>query len=238
VRRDDYELPDITLEPDEAAIVGLAARVWRHAGLAATTADAVRKLRAVGIEADADALDIAQPEIAAAEPAFEEVWSATVERHAISFEYRTGTGAATRRRLQPWGMSRARGRWYVVGYDLDRQEQRVFRLSRVQGTVARIPRSATYAVPPDFDLRRAMASVDPQEAPNRATLLVRPGRAVGLRRRPSGGPSGGEWERAEVDYAREDRFVDELVSYGDAVVVEGPTSLREAVVARLRELAR
>src|SRR4028119_437364 len=29
IRRDAFELPDIHLEPDEAAVVGLAARVWR-----------------------------------------------------------------------------------------------------------------------------------------------------------------------------------------------------------------
>ena len=31
----EYALPDIPLEPDEAAAVGIAARLWQHAGLAA-----------------------------------------------------------------------------------------------------------------------------------------------------------------------------------------------------------
>jgi proteasome accessory factor B len=238
VRRDAYELPDITLAPDEAAMVGLAARVWQHAGLAEATADALLKLKAAGIDADDSALDIARPEIGATEPAFEDVWAATVERHAISFEYRTGTGAIQKRRVEPWGMSRARGRWYVVGHDLDRGEERVFRLSRIQGAVTRIPRGAAYDVPPDFDLRQAMASVDPRDPSATAALRVRPGRAVGLRRRVTGVDADATWEHAEVDYAREGQLVDELVSYGDAVVVDGPESLRDAVLARLQELAR
>ncbi|MFD0889930.1 helix-turn-helix transcriptional regulator, partial [Streptosporangium algeriense] len=32
--RESYELPEITLEPDEAAVVGLAAQVWQRASLA------------------------------------------------------------------------------------------------------------------------------------------------------------------------------------------------------------
>src|SRR4051812_40646206 len=37
IARDAFELPEIDLEPDELAVLGLAARVWEHAGLAATT---------------------------------------------------------------------------------------------------------------------------------------------------------------------------------------------------------
>jgi proteasome accessory factor B len=36
--RQDYELPEINLEPDEAAVLGLAARVWQSAELAGAAA--------------------------------------------------------------------------------------------------------------------------------------------------------------------------------------------------------
>ena len=42
------------------------------------------------------------------------------------------------RHLQPWGVVRYSGRWYVVGLDTDRGEERVFRLSRVVGDARRI----------------------------------------------------------------------------------------------------
>jgi proteasome accessory factor B len=32
IRRDEFELPELVLEPDEAAVVGLAARVWQTPG--------------------------------------------------------------------------------------------------------------------------------------------------------------------------------------------------------------
>ena len=37
IRRQEFELPEIRLEHDEAAVLGLAARVWQHASLAEAT---------------------------------------------------------------------------------------------------------------------------------------------------------------------------------------------------------
>ena len=54
IERSAFELPDIDLEPEEAAVIGLAARVWQHAGLAAATSDALVKLKAAGVSVDRD----------------------------------------------------------------------------------------------------------------------------------------------------------------------------------------
>ena len=48
IKRDAFELPQVELEPDEAAVVGLAARVWQHAGLADATSQALLKLQGGG----------------------------------------------------------------------------------------------------------------------------------------------------------------------------------------------
>ena len=52
IRQQDYELPEIRLEPDEAAVLGIASRVWRRAELAGAATGALLKLRAAGIDAD------------------------------------------------------------------------------------------------------------------------------------------------------------------------------------------
>src|SRR6266568_5326613 len=46
IARRDYELPEISLSPDEAAAVGLGARLWQSAGLAEAARGALIKLRA------------------------------------------------------------------------------------------------------------------------------------------------------------------------------------------------
>src|SRR6195952_380108 len=105
IKRDAFELPAIDFAPDEVAVVGLAARVWRHAGLAAATSDALVKLRAAGLSFDREQLDHVEPTLAAEEPAFEAVFQATVHRTPVSFDYaRADQREPTTRHLQPWGV--------------------------------------------------------------------------------------------------------------------------------------
>ena len=52
IRPDEFALPDISLTADEAAVVGLATKVWQHARLAEATTEAVRKLTALGVDVD------------------------------------------------------------------------------------------------------------------------------------------------------------------------------------------
>ncbi len=245
IERSAFELPEIDLEPEEAAVIGLAARVWQHAGLAAATSDALVKLKAAGVSVDREALNVAQPQLAAEEPAFEAFWDATRSRTTVGFDYRSSSAATvTRRHLQPWGVVSYRGRWYAVGHDTDRDAPRLFRLSRVQGPVRPESKPGAYDVPPGTDLRALATSLAPAPVQRSATVLARPGAAHGLRRHARvldapDAPAG--WERLEVGYGRTDQLVDEVLAYGADVVVEAPGDVREAVVDRLRgavEVAR
>lgn len=238
VDRSAFELPQIDLEPDEAAVIGLAARVWQHAGLASATSDALVKLKAAGVSVDRAALHVAQPQLTVEEPAFEAFWEATRTRTPVAFDYRTATAPeASERHLQPWGVVSYRGRWYAVGHDTDRGEPRVFRLSRVKGPVRTAGKAGSYDVPPGTDLRALTRSLAPTPAQHRAVLRVRPGAAYGLRRHAEVVAAGGDWDRAEVSYGRTDAMADEVLGYGADVVVESPPDLRDLVVGRLRGAA-
>ena len=116
IRADEFALPEISLEPDEASVVALATRVWEHARLAEATTDAVGKLTAAGLELDLGALEIAQPRLTADEPSFDVFWEATLARRPVTFDYRRpGYPEPLTRHLEPWGVVRFSGRWYVVG---------------------------------------------------------------------------------------------------------------------------
>jgi proteasome accessory factor B len=242
VERSAFELPEIDLAPEEAAVIGLAARVWQHAGLAAATSDALVKLKAAGVTVDRAALDVVQPQLSAEEPSFEPLWDATRTRTPVRFDYRTSTGAtASTRHLQPWGVVSYRSRWYVTGHDTDRGEPRVFRLSRVQGDVRADGKPGSFEVPPGTDLRAVTQSLAPQPADRSAQLLVRPGAAHGLRRhaRPVDDATAPEgWDRLEATFGATDAFADEVLGYGADVVVLAPEDVRESVVRRLREAAQ
>lgn len=245
IARDAFELPEIDLEPDELAVLGLAARVWQHAGLAATTSHALVKLKAAGYEVDRDALEVLQPRVEADDPAFDPLLEFTISRTPVTFAYKRPTDeTATRRRLEPWAVVTSRERWYVVGKDLDRDATRMFRLSRIQGEVTRDGNPGSFEVPAGTDLRALTSSLTPPRPTEEATVLARHGSAVLLRRRatsaegPVTGPDGTPgWDRLVVPTFSSADFAGEVVAHlGDVVAVE-PPELRTLVEERLLAVA-
>lgn len=238
IARRDYALPDLHLEPDETAAVGIAARLWQHAGMAAAATSGLLKLRAAGVDVDMQATLGVEP-LVTADPAFEPLQTAARQRHEVRFDYRTPEDdSAQTRHLQPWGVVSWRGRWYVVGHDLDRDATRSFRLSRVVGRVTLVGAPGSFTPPENVDLFGHVSSWSgPVSHPNRAVVLVRPGRAFGVRRWADTITSGPDGDRVELGYSDPDGFAKWLVGYGSDVVVLEPEEVRKATIARLRDLA-
>jgi proteasome accessory factor B len=239
IRRDAFELPEIVLDADEAAVVGVAARVWQHARLAEATSSALRKLKAAGVHVDSTALAVVEPHLGASEPAFEPLWDAVVSRTPVQFDYRRADQSeAEPRTLEPWGIVSWHGHWYVVGADRGRNATRMFRLSRISGTVRPAGRAASFSVPLGTDIRAIASQLGPTAPAGTARLKVRSGAGFELRRRASAiEPAEAGWDVAEVAYPDPEALADDVLAYGADVVVLEPDAVREAVVRRLRSLA-
>lgn len=243
IARREYALPDIRLEPDEAAVVGLAARLWQHAGLAAAASSGLTKLRAAGVDLDPHATLGVEP-VVTVDPAFAPLVSAARERQEVRFDYRVPErDEATSRRLQPWGVVCWRGRWYVVGHDLDRQAPRCFRLSRIVGPVTVTSAAGAFTPPAEVDLISHVArSGNRTERHGRARVLVRPGRADGVRRwalqvEPADPADPSRGDVLTLAYHCPEDLASWLVSYGPDVRVLDPPEVRDAVISRLKEIA-
>ncbi|MDF9717405.1 WYL domain-containing protein [Nocardioides sp. ChNu-153] len=250
VRPGDFALPDVVLDPDEAAVLGVATQVWESARLADATLAGVRKLSAAGVPVplegqrhDGADLGISPPRLGAAEPAFDVLVEAVHVRCEVVFDYRgTKDDAPVERHLQPWGLVRHGGRWYVVGRDVDRQEERVFRLSRIVGEARMTGRRDAFVPPEGVDVgevARRLAPPPPTGVP--AVLLVRPGTGFALRRDAVEvtpgvpGPDGATWDRVRLEGSGPS-VVEAVLEHGPDVVVEEPARLRDEVVRRLEAL--
>lgn len=235
IRRESYELPEITLEPDEAAVLGLAARVWQRASLAEAASGALLKLRAGGVRTEQALGGALEVRVDAQDPAFPACWQAVRERLAVRFDYRgSGSESVRTRTVEPWGVLSSRGRWYLVGFDRDRGAPRSFRLSRVLGEVVTL-RGESVSVPEGVDLR-ALAGFPEEPARERtALLMVRRGTCEGLRQTARAvHPGQGEWDRAEVGFYDPEWLAGWLASLGADVRVVEPPDARDAVIGRLR----
>lgn len=59
------------------------------------------------------------------------------DRRALRFDYADRKGEATQRRVEPYRVVNWGQRWYLVAWDLDRQDWRTFRVDRIQEHISR-----------------------------------------------------------------------------------------------------
>jgi proteasome accessory factor B len=237
VDRAAYALPEVAFEPDELAVLSLASRVWQQAALAGPASRALLKLKAAGVEPDDASVAGVEPRVGTSEPAFEGLYAAVRDRRPVTFPYRAGrAGELTERHLEPWGIVSWHGRWYVVGHDRDRVATRVFRLSRIDGRVEHVGTPGEVVVPEGVDIRSEVAVLAPEQPRFEATLHVRPGAGVGLRRRASAerpGAAADGWDELVVGFGDPESLATEVTGYGPDVVAIEPPAVRDAVVRRL-----
>jgi proteasome accessory factor B len=225
IDRREYALPEIAFEPDEVAALALAGRAWNQASLASSAAAALTKLASAGVELDERSVVGIEPRVRTAEAAFASVHAAVKARREISFVYRKANGTVDTRRLQPWGMTQWRGRWYVTGMDVDRQAERVFRLGRIEGKVSMSARVAAYEIPTDHVPRVLVAASEPPVVDQPPAVL----RTAGCRQHvaPPDARSRGGWRGSQID-----------LDYRDPEGLAQGLQVRPDVVVSARQRAR
>lgn len=248
IKPGDFELPPVEFTAEEATVLGVAARGWREASLASTTVSALTKLRAAGVEVMTGRLPALEAVMTAREPGFGVCYDAVIDRTLLRFDY-ADRGVRT---LEPWGITSRRGRWYVVGRDVDKDAVRVFRVSRINGMPTRVGAPDAFTVPPGTDIAALARSFGTDTERFRAIVAVRPNHAAALRRRseqldPAGLAARGDdlateaaplafptgFELYEVAYGSRNGLVEELAGYAADVVVLAPADLRTAVKEHL-----
>jgi proteasome accessory factor B len=81
---------------------------------------------------------------------------ALLRRKEVAFRYYgIYRDAESERRVRPYGLLFQHSHWYLVAWDTDREDMRVFRVGRMEEPEVNPRRAKTpdYEVPPDFDLR-------------------------------------------------------------------------------------
>lgn len=216
----DLASSDLNLTSLEAAVVLAAIRMWSN--------DAHWNVREVETKVPS-ASPIAVPKwnVSGTE-ALSGFMQALVEAKSVSFTYRKGSGGTSVRRVDPWKLHAANGAWYLVGFDLDRQEPRTFRISRVSGE-------------PKLEgcITHAAGDVAPFQDEVSPVVSIAPGTEHALRLRGQeviggGGPAG--WQTYELEEGEALSWLSDLVACGANVVVLDPPELRSAVISHFEAM--
>ncbi|KAB8167261.1 WYL domain-containing protein [Streptomyces sp. 3MP-14] len=139
-------LPPLVLDDDEAvaALLGVATLAASASGEAGGLDDAARRAygkldqllparprsRAAALRASLETGERPAPGV---EPgALAALAEAIAERETVTFAYRDARGADSRRRVEPHRQVHLNQRWYLLGWDLERADWRVFRTDRIE----------------------------------------------------------------------------------------------------------
>ncbi|MFD5817870.1 helix-turn-helix transcriptional regulator [Streptomyces sp. NPDC127038] len=158
------ELPPLLLDDDEAVAVAVGLRTAAGQGIEGIGESSVRALakleqvlpsrlrRRVGALNAFTVPMLRGPLPSAVDPAvLTELANACRDSERLRFEYRDHAGTATRRTVEPYRLVCTEHRWYLVAWDVDREDWRTFRADRVTPRPPHGPRF-TPRTPPAEDL--------------------------------------------------------------------------------------
>ena len=237
IPKGQYDLPDeVRFTPDELALLGLAAEVWREASLSADSQRALTKLRSLGIEPREPVIGYA-PRLRVRDAAFEPLRQALDRRQTVRFRYfKPGEPAPRERTVDPLAVVLHEGRWHLHGFDHVARGPRTFLLSRIIGPVEPVA-GMTFDPPPPGIQDRVLAELDELRLRNAADLAVAAGSDAEVRLGKRAVLRDEDAGVIRLQYTDDAVFADELAAYGPEVRVIGPDSLRDAVRERLAAVA-
>jgi proteasome accessory factor C len=167
--------------------------------------------------------------------------SAISRRKTIRFTYYSiGRDERSEREVDPYSLLYSAGSWYVVGWSHEREDTRMFRLSRIEGRITFKTRAEhDFPAPQDFDLSRYRDRAPWQldDADSTATIALTPTIAWWVEQMfgaygetAIGADGSGVYT---TPYANRKELVAWILGLGAEAQVLDPPDLRDAVVAAL-----
>ncbi|MDO5031594.1 YafY family protein [Corynebacterium sp.] len=229
---EEYQLPAVEFTPEEAMVLGIAGGIGQPGGLGDFTLSAWTKIAASGASRDLAGAPVytavnditrMSPELTTA------ILTAVRAGLRISFDYRaTPSAEPVRRRMDPWGLVTHHSRVYLVGWDADREDTRVFRITRVSN-VKRSRQEATHLGAP-APLQEIVEQALQRDGTVDAVLRIPQGRALELSEAGARRADG----LVELQGVGRDWLVRTAAGYAPEVIVVEPESVREEIRALLR----
>lgn len=226
-----YDLPAVRLAPDELAALAVALEAT---GLAQEAGTGLLKL---GVDAGDPTSDLGRRStglgVDLAAPHRTELMQAQLTRTRVRFRYAPAGRDVSSRTVDPHALVHRRGRWYLVGFDHDRQARRAFRLDRISGPVRTASDAGAFPPPPDVSVDDVVPTVDVGRVQAEARVAPSIAWLVARRARGGGRPDADGWTRFDFEVTDEDVFASWALQFADEFEVLAPASLRARLVERV-----
>jgi predicted DNA-binding transcriptional regulator YafY len=167
-----------------------------------------------------------------------ELSRALSQRSSVTFTYKKDSDQNPEtRKVNPLGLSGWRGSWYLVAEDLDREDIRVFKLSRITSAIEASKKRGTYQIPSDFDIKDYLIMYSRDLI--QVSAAIRKGAAPEVRRRALSilehpeSVYASEWDIVTYSCENMTEAIKEALWLCDSLVALSPTEFRKEVQLRL-----
>jgi len=227
INRKDWLMPELSLTLQERTYLALAASAWQTAQQRTAAQQAVRRISAQEL----DSVPVVPISLAKGRKHIPELLAAIAANHTVSFDY-VGTTDSTsiRRTVDPWRAVLHSGHWYLVGFDQDKGETRMYRTDRIVGEISQLKQSVLEPMPKDFDITSLVSHWEVVDHGKFiAKINLKPGRGASLRLLATEIKVGQDWDTLTIPYFHESQLVGLIAGSCDIARVLEPESLHEAV---------
>ena len=115
------------------------------------------------------------------------------------------------------------GFWYVAGRDVEKAEERVFRVDRIQGEISKEGKVESYVIPQDFSMQKTLES---KAKLYKAILRIQRGKAHSLMSRAEHIVESDDCHEIAIAFGELDELLRDVLWHLDDVIIVEP---REAV---------
>lgn len=236
IRPEIFQLRE-KFDSEELGLISLALNLIKDSDLDAPSSSISRRLNSLAVSPMMpDEFRIKEQHIG--ESGLAEILSALAERQTIEFEYRKDTSSKHEtRKVNPLGLSAWRGGWYLVGEDLNRDDVRVFKISRIVSSIALVGTKNAYTIPRDFNIKDYLIMMRPGEYS--AKLQIRKAVGINLRNLATEMQQvDEEWDLIETSFQDSNEALREVMWLGADVIVIEPQELRTTVIQSFNRLVK
>jgi proteasome accessory factor B len=229
ISRASFEWPkEFLLTPGQLRLLDIAARAWSARSMSAPAAQALFRLRSLGlIDTEADS-GVFSPHVIATDPSFEPLAEAIAELAQVCFSYQKPGAKPSLRTVQPWRLRQLQGQWVLLGLDSDAGAPRNFLLRRITSPIS--VEDNHFQAPTTDEIGSAERELEQYAAENRARLLLVPDSEAAWH---FGAGAGGE---ITISYMDAELLAERLREFGRGVRVLEPAELSDLVAAGLERV--
>ena len=236
IRPEVFQLRE-SFDAEELGLISLALNLIKESELHESNSSIARRLNSLAVSPMMpEEFRIKEQDIA--ESGLAELLSALAQRQTIEFDYRKEDSTKMeRRKVNALGLSAWRGSWYLVGEDLNRDDVRVFKISRIHGSIEFVSSRDSYSIPSDFNIKDYLIMLRPGDY--NVTLRLRKAAGIHLRNNATDVTQvDDEWDLIKTHFQNPSEALREVLWLGADAIVTEPSELRLTVIEALQKLVK